>query len=428
MWWLLLFPLTLLLAVLAMAWILLPGISTYAARYYCGAVFISGRPLEEIKPDLFFKPISLAECEVDYKKMEVTASVWGLARRKARFVEGHGIKLLHGTPENLSNQPFITPSGEPTTPESWPVALNPDLNDWLQTVVQPRPGQTHAVVVLHRGVLLGEAYAPGIRPETPLHSWSLTKSLMNALTGILVERGQLSLDQIPDIPAWKRDGRSEITVKNLLQMTSGLKWKETENHFLKVSRMLFLEKDAVRHARTVPLAYPPGSHFAYASCNTNVLSGMIRDLFADDQAYYDFPQKALFEPLGMHHTHIGTDPSGNLVGSSFSMGTARDWARFGQLYLNQGRVGERQLLSPEWIAFTRESSAAAGGKYGAHFWLNAGGEHPDLPREMYYAAGFLGQRISIFPTQELVVVRLGLSFEGQFDHNAFLKTVLQYVS
>lgn len=421
MWWISIPILVLLLAIIGLAGFFFPGISNYAARYYCGAIFGSRREPEDIKHDLFFVPISWASCTVDREKKEVTASVWGFAKRKARYVEGHGIKLLV---EGADIPRPVAQRVRVRKPKPWPIAVNESVNEWLLPYTKREVGKTLAVVVLHRGELVGEVYADGIDASTPLHSWSLTKSLMNALTGILVAKGDLALDQKPDIPGWSDDGRRDLTVQNLLQMDSGFNWKETEKDFLKVSRMLFLEQDVVTHSQAVPLAYTPGENWAYASCNTNVLSGMIRDLFPTEAAYHAFPRKALFMPLGMAQTAIHTDVAGNLVGSSFSMGTARDWAKFGQLYLNEGRVGETQLLPKDWVEFSRQSSPAAAGEYGAHFWLNASGTYPDLPRDLYFAAGFLGQRIAIFPSHELVIVRMGLSFRSQCDLNVMFRGVM----
>lgn len=421
MWWLLILLLIPLLALAALTWILIPGISKYAARYYCGAIFASGRKPEDVAKDLYFSPVSLAKCSVNWAKKEVTGSVWGFGKRKARYVEGSGVKLIRGMKNEA--KPISSHSKKAIIPH-WPEEKNEALTAYLQPFSQTSVGRTHAAVVLHRGKLVAEVYAEGIGADSPLHSWSLTKSLMNALGGILVDQGRLSLDQTPGIPAWQQDARRDITVRHLLQMTSGLNWKETEKHFRQVSQMLFMQPDAVRYARSVRAAYAPGTHFAYASCNTNILSGLIRELFADDKTYLEFPQKVLFEPLGMNHSQMETDLSGNLVGSSFSMATARDWARFGQLYLQNGRIGDTQILSPEWIAFSKTPTKASGETYGAHFWLNTSGEFPDLPRDVYFASGFMGQRISIFPSQELVVVRMGLGFDSEFNPQAFLRGIL----
>jgi CubicO group peptidase (beta-lactamase class C family) len=182
-------------------------------------------------------------------------------------------------------------------------------------------------------------------------------------------------------------------------------------------------------AESRPVAFPPGTHWAYASGTTLVIADLIRSVLADDSAYARFPREALFDRIGMSSAVIETDAGGTFVGSSLMYATARDWARFGQLYLNDGMWNGERILPSDWIAYTRTPAPADSTHgYGAHFWLGVptepGAPVTSLSPGMLQAAGHEGQYLTILPIRDLVIVRLGRTRRGNWDHAAFVKAIL----
>jgi CubicO group peptidase (beta-lactamase class C family) len=435
-------------------WVSLPIATGYGAKVLGSALFITGRKAADIQgQELNFSPVKLVSYRINYQDSSVTASFWGLAKRKAIYRKGLGTTLVRElTEEELRRQPFkrplAAPAGTDTIPwpagdktiKSWPsnidaLALSSALagifkeNDSLQV-------QTRAVVVLYQGQLVAERYAPGFTRHTPLASWSMAKSITNALIGILVQQHKLQIDQPAPVPEWQSpaDPRRAITVKHLLQQTSGLDFEE---HYAKSSdatRMLFQKADMGAYAASQPLKDPPGTVFQYTSGNSNILSRLIRHTVGD-QHYHAFPYEQLFYKLGMYSALLEPDASGTYVGSSYSFATARDWARFGLLYLNDGVLDQERILPAGWVKqSTRPAEAAKMGEYGFQFWLNAGEKRnpanrtfPTLPADMYYANGVEGQNIFIIPSKKLVVVRLGLTRKGKYDAEGFLTNIIRAI-
>jgi CubicO group peptidase (beta-lactamase class C family) len=214
----------------------------------------------------------------------------------------------------------------------------------------------------------------------------------------------------------------------MLRMSSGLEFDETSGAVISdVTTMLLRRDNAAAFAIAKPLQYPPDSHWHYASGTTNIISRIVRMATGGSpSSVVNFLHKELFQPLGIKHAVIETDASGNLIGSSFMYATAREWARFGQLYLQGGKWNGKQLLPQGWVNYsTTPTPVAPQGQYGAHFWTN-GGVHsdkskrplPKLPGDLYYASGYKGQRLIIIPSHQLVIVRMGWS-------DAFTSTDMQ---
>lgn len=176
-----------------------------------------------------------------------------------------------------------------------------------------------------------------------------------------------------------------------------------------------------------PAEFEPNTHWNYSSGTTNLLSGILRKQFATQQEYLDFWYSALIDKIGMHSMLIETDLSGNYVGSSYGWATARDWAKFGLLYLHNGSWNGESILDPSWVRYAATPAVGSRGDYGAHFWLNAGKRYPDAPLDLYSCNGFQGQKIFIIPSHEMVIVRLGLKENEGLDLNVFLKEILASV-
>ena len=283
-------------------------------------------------------------------------------------------------------------------------------------------GETRALLVVHRGKLVVERYAPGFGPDRRFHSQSITKSIVHALVGILVRQKTLDLDAPAPVAAWQRpnDPRRDITLRHLMTMSSGLAF--TESYFNPFSSdvlpMLFGEArgDIAAHAASYPLMEAPGTHWSYSSGTTNLVSGLVRQAVGDSrEGYLNFMRRELFVPLGMTSALPEFDARGTFVGSSFLHATPRDFARFGLLYLRDGLWNGRRIFPEGWVDFARTPLGhESRGIYGAHFWLNAGRPHNGVPRliehappDMFMARGHRGQLIAVVPSKDLVLVRFG---------------------
>ena len=261
--------------------------------------------------------------------------------------------------------------------------------------------------------------------------WSMSKSVTAALIGILVKEGRLNPEAPAPVPEWKKTDKEIITLKQLLQQTTGLDFEEDYTKPSEVTNMLFKEGDMAAFAARLPLKYEPGTVFNYSGGNTNILSRIIRHTVGEAK-YAAFPYQALFYKLGMYSALLEPDASGSYIGSSYCYATARDFARFGLLYLNNGRWNGEQILPEDWVKISVQPSMADKRKhYGYQFWLNGFSEsdltkrwYPDVPADMFFAKGFGGQGIYIIPSKKLVVVRTGLR---DIDANKLLREVIQSI-
>jgi CubicO group peptidase (beta-lactamase class C family) len=270
---------------------------------------------------------------------------------------------------------------------------------------------TLAELVVQRGEVVHEVYGPDTGPDTTLISWSTAKSVTHALAGIAVREGLLALDAPAPVPEWANDDRRAITLRQLLNMQSGLRFVEdyvddSTSHCLD---MLFGTgtDDVAGYAAALPLDHEPGSTFNYSSGTTNIVTRMIGQAVGGGEAgMRSFMQTELFAPLAMTSADPRFDAAGTFVGSSFLYCTARDFARFGQLYLSDGVWDGRRILPDGWVDFARAPVLVPPEEefgYGAHWWL-----WDDHGFEGTFAAhGYEGQYIVVCPPRELVVVRLG---------------------
>jgi len=246
------------------------------------------------------------------------------------------------------------------------------------------------------------------------------------MVGILVKQGKLDIHQPVGFDEWKQDERSKITLNDLMQMQSGLKWNEDYGNRSDVTLMLHCESDMSHFALDRSLAYPCGTHWYYSSGSTNIVSRLIRKQFTSDSAYYIFANNQLFNRIGMPDAVFEVDPTGTRVGSSYLYATARDYARFGLLFQNDGVFGAERILPEGWVTYTRTPASDANGIYGSFFWLNSSKRLPSAPEDMFACDGHDGQHIYILPTQQLVVVILGYSpsSTGGMDTDRLLKDIL----
>jgi CubicO group peptidase (beta-lactamase class C family) len=407
----------------------------YKAKVLCSGVLVSRRPAESVlAEDLAVEdlaPLRFLPAAVDPERGTATAGLPGILQRTAVYRPGLGCSLVPpgGPPlaKPLRAEPFGPPV--PETAAASDARLEAAL-DWAYAEPDPaRPRRTRAVVVVRDGRVLAERYAEGFGAETPLAGWSLAKLATNALAGILAGQGRLDLAARADVPEWRSPGdpRAAITVGQLLRMESGLEFSEEPGEPLQdVTFMLFRAPDAAAYAAGRPLRAEPGSRWSYASGNSNILHRLMRGIVGES-GYPDFPRQALFEPLGMRTAVLETDSAGTFVGSSFLYASARDWARLGSLYADDGVHGGVRLLPPGWVRDSaRPARSAPRGEYGAHLWLKPFDEPAaPLPPDAFHGVGFEGQYLSVVPSRRLVVVRLGLTrTPGAWRQDEFLRRVL----
>lgn len=401
----------------------------YSSKILCSGIFLSGRGEETLRTeDLEWFPF--LDCEVDRDEKSASCDLWGAASRKALFREELGCTLvIDASVESLRLQvgrlrpapqarsAFPPPAGGFVGVDR--AKLDAALDKTFAEPNPDAPRRTRAVVVLFRGGLLAERYAAGFDVDTRLGGWSMTKSVVNALVGILVGQGRLDPQSPAPVPEWAPpDERAAITLNHLLRMSSGLEFDEDYSPPSDATRMLFAVHDAAAFAAAKPAAHPPGSRWSYSSGTANIVSRIVRQTVGGSLADYQrFVRRELFDRLKMDSAVMEPDPSGTFVGSSFMYAAARDWARFGQLYLQDGVWEGNRILPEGWVGYTVQPvQGASKGRYGAHWWLNAGDPPgsknriwPNLPADVFFASGFEGQFVVAAPSRQLVVVRLGLT-------------------
>lgn len=424
---------------------LMPIITGYAAKNLASAVFISGRNQADVEAlDLNFSLIKYTSNDLDSIRKKVTSRfLWG--KSTAIYREGFGCTIVKdGDEESLRKITFPSIAGPDYNQDSleWPlgntiplrIIAGADLAKLQETANKlvdqgAYNGHVFAFMVLHKGIPVVEKYRPEYNPKTRFLSWSMAKSFTNALAGILVMDKKLDIDKPANVPEWQNDERKNITVNNLLQMTSGLKWNEDYGSASDVNLMLHREKDFAEYVAGQPLEFPVGTYWYYSSGSTNVVSRIIRITLKSDDEYYRLAHERLFHRIGMPDAVFETDASGTLVGSSYIYATARDYARFALLFLQDGVFNGEQILPEGWVKYISTPVNGSDGAYGSSFWLNGNNEFPDAPATMFYCKGHDGQRIFIMPDQQLAVVILGYSPKPDhvIDFNTLLHDILSAI-
>jgi hypothetical protein len=404
----------------------------YSAKNSASSVFLGERSLAFTdKTDNNFSPVNLATDAINKATRSATASVFGLLTRKAIIREGLGSVLT--LDEADENSAYLTPKRVRNRNETMPYPLgnalqkdtvftNVDykkLNKAVSSIFGER--KSRAVVVLYKDQIIAEKYSEGFHKDSKILGWSMTKSILSTVFGVLEHQQKIKIQDKAPIASWQNDARKEITIHNLLQMNSGLEWDENYDEISDATKMLFLERDMTKMQAAKPLEGKPNESWYYSSGTTNLLSGILRDQFDTHQEYLDFWYTDLIDKIGMNSMTLEADLTGNYVASSYAWATARDWGKFGLLYLHNGNWNGEQLFTKDWVDYITTPTPTSNGTYGAQFWLNADGGFKDVPKSMYFADGYQGQRVYILPDQDLVIVRFGLSW---LEENAFLKGVL----
>ncbi len=459
----------LLLLVLAL-WLRPPELirvgSNYTAKIVCSNVFLAGRdPPDVLKIDVQAPGHPLLKfmwVDVDRRRGIVRAGLFGFIGDGLAIVRPRvGCAVAPDGNLSAGTAPVLAPTDKldlRATAESAPAArAAPEWASSASTNSQPvwpaggddavdpprseiarvtaddalaGPGM-RAIVVIHDGHLVAERYAPGFDRQTPQLGWSMTKSVTAGLIGILVKDGRLRLDQ----PAGLAGGnRERVTVADLLGMSSGLEFNEGYGAVSDVTRMLYLEPDMAAFASAKPLIHPPGTVWSYSSGTAVVLSRLLQEAAAGDAIA--LARTRLFDPLHMQSATLETDEHGTVVGSSYMYATPRDWARYGQLLLQDGIWEGQEILPRGYVAMMSSPVAPSGGEYGHGMvwrWATHSdkpGENPDaafgIPEDAFWMSGHDGQYVAIIPSRQLVVVRMGLTpAREQYQPEPLVRALLE---
>lgn len=421
-----------------------PGdpLSHHAAGYakvVCSAVFISGFEPEFAALNLgfFVAPLDerakLGKPAVDRTAREVRVTLPSGVTRVARYLGDQGCvtlpegqSTLHYTPKAIDKRP--PPS--PTTP--WPMGdalpsgpLPPGLDGAtlkraVDAAFEPAEAQTAAFVVTWKGRIVAERYGPGITATTPLESWSMGKSVVATLMAVLIRQGAYALEQKAPIPEWQTPGdpRAAIRIEDVLRMSSGLRIRapgdpdfDPQGPYPDHLYLYTGGVDSFHYAATRPQQWPPNTVGRYRNTDPVLASYLVRlAVTKRGEDYLSFPQRALFDRLGIRTMVLEADPYGNFLTQGYELASARDWSRLGNLYLQDGVWNGERLLPEGFVRFVSTIAPAWQADerpvYGGFFWINGDGGLP-VPRDAYFMAGAGGQTTLIIPSHDLVVVRQG---------------------
>jgi len=414
------------------------------AKILCSGVFVSGRDVREtlrnsarrvLAPDAFARlansdPDGDRVIEVDRGTGLTSVTLDGYTAR-ARYYGDQGCAILPAGYDDVFFQPVSVRSSLPDAATmDWPMgdrlpdgpfAEDVDGEKLEEAVAEAftEGGLTAAFLVVHRGRIVAERYGPGTDLHTQLESWSMGKSLTATLIGVLAQQGRVGLDDPAPISEWRRDPddpRARIRIRDLLRMSSGLRFSHAEQPRHEWGREipdhLFIYADgidALHFSITRPVQHPPNTVGRYRNVDPILLGGIARRIVeGDGDTWLDWPQRALFDRIGIRRQVMETDPYGNFLLPGHDFGTARNWARLGLLYVQDGVWNGERVLPEGWTEFvTTPAPAWEEPEYGGLFWLNRAGRFEALPPSAYWMSGAGGQSVIIVPTHDLVVVRMG---------------------
>ena len=429
----------------------------------CNGLFTSGRTLEQVfNQELAYlkNPVGTADGGEYLVEHELRAVAIGGAGSgpviRAAFREGIGCVVM--APDQGFDQidtlpllklpypeynPAITPwpDGDLLKRQSLPSTIDPEAlraaSDWAFDR-ESSEQDTLSLIVIHKGEIILERYADGIDMMTRTRTWSTAKSIASTLIGMLVDEGRLELDKplainwLPDVEGPNKDPRKAITLRHVLNMSSGLYPVDSFGMEYATGSGLayWAGASSVDGARSRALIREPGTTWDYENYDTLLAVFAMKLALEDAETYASFPREALLDRIGMRNTLVSTDRFGDFIFSSQVYTTARDLARFGLLYLNDGAWQGERLISKDWIEFERTPAPATahrGNMYGAQFWL-VPDDRKDVPKSAYTTAGNRGQFVIIIPSHDTVIVRRGLDYGKQgFDEWDLTREVLKAI-
>ncbi len=431
------------------------------AIFMCNGLFTGERTLEQVfAQELAFLPEPVGtpaggDYEVDWEREAVSIGAsHGTPIMRAAYRKGIGCVILppdqtYADIDNLPELDLPYPPGDPAT-IAWPdgdliedSSLPPGIDasalqaasDWAFDRESPEQ-VTLSLMVVHQGRIVHERYAPGVNVTTKTRTWSTAKSIAVTLMGMLVDDGRMALDEplgidwLPRVRASAPDPREEITLRHVLNMSSGLFPVDNAGREYATGSGLayWAGASSIVGARSRALFREPGTYWDYENFDTLLGIYAMKLALGDDQTYREFPRRALLDRIGMRNTLISVDRFGDFILSSQVYTNARDLARFGLLYLNGGVWNGERLISEEWIEFTRTPAPATadrGNQYGGQWWL-VPDNRSDVPADAYSTSGNRGQYVVVVPSHDLVIVRRGLDYGRQgFDRWGLVREVLK---
>jgi CubicO group peptidase (beta-lactamase class C family) len=435
--------------------------TSMTAKLMCSTVFVAGRDEKDVWEQDFMRPTwpnkaaELARLKVDHETKSVTSTLMGFGHGKAIYREGIGCTALVGLTEDevrAQGQGVATALPPPDPNVLWPEG-DAALSDLPANVdgaklaaafdkafAEPdpeKPRKTREIVVVYQGRIVAERYAPGFTKDTALISQSMAKSVIAALAGIHVGDKKLSLYDPAPVREWAdpKDPRHAITLDNLLRMVSGLQFEEAYNTPKSDTNLQYTTGDFAAFTAAKPLEAKPGAKFNYSTGTSNLIGRIVREAagpkFSDGFA---FPRQRLFDPIGARTMTLEVDAAGSLQGGSFVYASARDYARFGLLYLRDGVWSGARILPEGWVkySFTPTPGARLNKGYGVQFWLNTGTDPkvqrwPNVPGDAWIMAGIQGQNVIGIPSRDVLVVRLGVSEFDNWDISILVEDVLNAI-
>ena len=417
--------------------------AAWGAHHLCAGLFVVGRDIQRdpetvVARDIaWFPPFRWEdsfEYTVDWDTKLVSVTAPGAATRTARYygdqgciIHEHGSTEIHFAPVHVAStlpdaatQPW--PMGDLDRFAPLPEGADADaFNATLDWAMNEAGQNTRALIVIYRGKVIAERFAEGFTAHTPQISWSQGKSIAAALTGVLVQQGELALMQPAPVPEWREDAhdpRRDILIRDLLHMSSGLdflnlgisdprSYTGANEHFL----IYFDALNVYEHAVNQPMDIGPNEQFRYRNSDPLTLMRIVKQIVESrGENNLEFPRRHFFDRIGMRNAVLETDTYGNFIITGYDFLSAHDWARFGLLHLWDGVWEGERILAEGWVDFiSTPTKTDPRQRYGGLFWVNVGGAFPDLPRDAYTPAGWMGQNTMIIPSLDMIVVRLGPS-------------------
>lgn len=409
-----------------------PGVASgIGAKLLCSARYVTGQSRERAFDDLLqYSPVlEYLDITYDEEARTVTASLFGLSERTASFQPGIGCAIDF---PGYDQRESLTPRELPVLASRWPhgnrvTSIDTGaqaLTDQMIARDNEEGLDTRALLIVRDGEIIAESYAQGAGPDTPLLGWSMSKSLTSVMLGNLQYRDRIDLQDSPEFEAWADDGRSAIRIPHLLTMTDGLAFSEEYDPGDDATAMLFTRPSASAYALQRPLVHEPGTHFNYSSGSAVLLARLQhRHTGGTLQSAYDDYIDNIAVPMGFQRATFEVDAAGIFGGSSYFYAPARDWARLGLLMLNEGVINGERLVSRDWVEQAVQPNGSENDPaYGYQWWLNRGGEDlrwPDLPADTFAAQGNREQRVTVIPSRNMVIVRLGWTTGAYPDNQRF---------
>jgi CubicO group peptidase (beta-lactamase class C family) len=421
------------------------------AKILCSSLFVSGREEAEARAHLtpYFlgrKMDSITNVEIDRQRKLVRLTVANRITREAKLYGDQGCVIHQPGRDTVFFKPVrVTTKLAPASTLPWPMGDVVDqsplpngidsigLRQAVDAAFATPSGLTAAFLVVYKGRIIAERYANGANKDMQLESWSMGKSIVGTLMGMLVHQGVYRLEDAAPVAEWRKspdDPRAKIRILDLMRMSSGLRFSRGSpedipgyhDHDLGYTGAI----DAFAFATTRPLQFEPNTFGRYRNCDPLTLGMLIRDAVRKrGDEYLTWPQRALFDKIGIRRQVLEPDPYGNFLLNGYDYGTARNWARIGLLYLNDGVWRGERLLPEGWTKFVSTPAPAwKDSTYGAMVWVNASGAWPALPRDAFAFRGAGLQDTYVIPSRQLVIVRMG-HFPGARDGGADLRRALE---